>query len=107
MSNAFLQDFDAIAHAAFASVGLAEASATYAPRSGSPRAVDCYVDRSVKSLINRGLELRSGAALVTVIRTAGAAFPVERDVIEVGGDSFEIVSVVDYDELTWVIECRA
>jgi hypothetical protein len=102
VSNAIFQSLDATLHAAFAANGMAD-TGTLAPKAGGEPVpgVKCYVDRDVAALAMRGLEVRKGAALVTLLRQGVTDAPRVGDVITVGGDSLRVVELLDEDEGAW------
>ena len=106
MSNSGFAAIDALIHGQLLRAGLAD-SCVVQPFTGASYAGRCIVQRSLVALVNRGLSVSAGTAVVDLIRETSAPWPAPKDTITVGADTLTVVSVIDFDESKWVIECRA
>lgn len=114
MSNAFANEFDAVAHAAFSDSGLAD-PCTYKSQLGATAVpAKCYVDRDLSNAILNGLEVQAGSAIVRLIREEGVtAAPIKGGTIAVLNaitnvvETFTIARRIGGDESIWVLLCQA
>lgn len=113
MSNAFANEFDAVAHAAFLDSGLAD-ECTYKAQPGAT-AVDakCYVDRDLSNAVLNGLEVQKDSVIVRLLREGIADTPRNGGTISVLNaitevvETFTIARRIGGDESIWVLLCQA
>ena len=113
MSNAFANEFDAVAHAAFLDSGLAD-ECTYKAQPGAT-AVDakCYVDRDLSNAVLNGLEVQKDSVIVRLLREGIADAPRNGGTISVLNaitevvETFTIARRIGGDESIWVLLCQA
>jgi hypothetical protein len=98
MSNAFLAEFDAIAHEAFADAGIADTAIYRASAVATPFAlpVSVMVDRA---RAEQGFQQQGSYADVTVrvIKQAGLVLA-KGGLLDIGAERFELRAVVEEDE---------
>lgn len=113
MSNAFANEFDAVAHAAFLDSGLAD-ECTYKPQPGATT-IDgkCYVDRDLSNAVLNGLEVQKDSVIVRLLREGIADAPRNGGTISVLNaitevvETFTIARRIGGDESIWVLLCQA
>lgn len=98
MSNAWLADFDAIAHSAFADAGIADTAIYRATAAAAPFAlpVQCMVDRARDT---QGLNQQGSYTDVTVrvIKQAGLVLA-KGGLLDIGSERFELRAILEEDE---------
>lgn len=108
MSNAWLADFDAIAHSAFADAGMADTATYRATAAAAPFAlpVQCMVDRAraTQGFNERGSYTED---TVRVIKQAGLVLAIG-GLIDITGERFELRAVIEEDEgaALWAVVSR-
>lgn len=98
MSNAFLAEFDAIAHDAFADAGIADTATYRATAAASPFAhpVRCILDRAraTQGFNERGSYTED---TVRVIKKAGLVLA-KGGLLDIGSERFELRAILEEDE---------
>lgn len=98
MSNAWLADFDAIAHSAFADAGIADAGTYRATAVAAPFAqpVQCMVDRARAT---QGFNERGSYTddTLRVIKQAGLVLA-KGGLLDIGSERFELRAILEEDE---------
>lgn len=98
MSNAWLADFDAIAHSAFADAGIADTGTYRATAVAAPFAqpIRCMVDRSAQQFGTQQ-QAGTGEVLITLIREPGLRFAAG-GLIDIAGERFRLSRPTDLDD---------
>jgi hypothetical protein len=98
MSNAFLAEFDGVAHALYADAGIADTAAYRATAAAAPFAlpVSVMVDRA---RAEQGFQQQGSYADVTVrvIKQAGLVLS-KGGLLDIGAERFELRAIVEEDE---------
>lgn len=106
MTNAFINEFDDMAHEAFADAGLADAG-TFKARLGVVMPCKVFVDRDPVTAALSGIEITKDQAVIRLLRAGITGEPRNDDVITVDAEVFTIARRVRSDESSWVFLCQA
>lgn len=113
MSNDFLAEFDALAHAAFADAGMADAAVLRQHAGSVPVDTACsvYIDREPATGDMGGTEFYTDRVAVRVLRAGLTGKPVRGDTFTVtNADASVEVFTIDQplrsDESSWEFLCR-